>query len=543
MEKRFFLAIALSFIILLVWVKMFPPPQKADSPKMKSEASETLTTESEETRKPAMTETGEGEKKETAQEQTEPVAAGEGDEEIGETEPVRTKISGTAGKKVSLGNDRVKLDVLADGGTLGSFLLSRHLNREGEPVELLPEHAYGMVVENRPDLTERLNTDPYRLEKEKQSVVMTYSDGVVRVEKEIFLEGDIFYLSVKVNGLDPDSWGLTLGPKLRVLDENEVKSKFVTKAGFVWFSGEKLERLPPKKIKEEREFTAEGSVFLGLDDRYFAAILMPVRPPEKIKIASVEDEVKIVVYPGGDVFEARSYVGGKKYDELKQIEPILTTMVDFGWFSIIAKPMLIMLNWLFRHVHNYGFSIILLTFLIRMLLFPLTHKQLKSMKGMQKLQPKIEKLKQKYKKHKTDPDERAKMNQEMMALYRQEGVNPLGGCLPLLIQIPILWAFYNLLSSAIELRNAPFILWIQDLSAPDPLLVTPILMGVAMLAQQLMTPTAGSASQRKMFLMMPILFTFIFLGFPSGLVLYWLTNNIFQIMQTYIYRHKEKKEA
>jgi len=167
-------------------------------------------------------------------------------------------------------------------------------------------------------------------------------------------------------------------------------------------------------------------------------------------------------------------------------------------------------------------------------LYPLQHKWMMSMKKLQKVQPKMEAIKARYRKHKTDPEQKQKMNADMMKLYQQEGINPAGGCLPMLIQFPIFVGFYNLLSHAIELRGAPFILWIHDLSAKDPTYVLPILMTVAMFVQQFITPTTADPAQRRMFLIMPIVFGWIFKEFPSGLVLYWLVQNILTIVQQMI---------
>jgi len=238
-----------------------------------------------------------------------------------------------------------------------------------------------------------------------------------------------------------------------------------------------------------------------------------------------------------------AYLGAKDYDFLKKESPQLAAMVDLGWFSFIARPLLWSLKAIHSLIPNWGVAIILLTVLLRVLLYPVNHKQMVSMKKMQDIQPKAEAIKRKYKKSAKDMDERNKMNQEIMALYKEEGVNPMGGCLPLLIQIPILWAFYNLLSAAIELRNAPFMLWITDLSAKDPWFITPILMGAAMFLQQAMTPSTGTDAQKKIFLLMPVLFTWMFLSFPSGLVLYWLVNNLLQILQMHLYQRRTQKEA
>lgn len=183
------------------------------------------------------------------------------------------------------------------------------------------------------------------------------------------------------------------------------------------------------------------------------------------------------------------------------------------------------LIWLAKATGNYGVAILILTLIIKILLFPLQHKSFKSMKAMQMLQPEIAKLREQYK------DNKEKLNQELMGLYRRYNVNPAGGCLPLLIQLPIFIAFYRALGYSIQLRQTPFVWWLQDLSAQDPYYITPILMGVSMIISQKMTPTAGDPAQQKIMMMMPVLFTFMFLSFPSGLVLYWLANNILSVLQ------------
>jgi len=198
---------------------------------------------------------------------------------------------------------------------------------------------------------------------------------------------------------------------------------------------------------------------------------------------------------------------------------------------MIARFFLRALVWLNKYTRNYGYAIIVLTILIKVVLYPLQHKSIVSMKKMQKVQPKMEALKAKYKKSKTDAEQRQKMNAEMMQLYQKEGINPMAGCLPMVIQLPILWGFYNLLSRAIELRGEPFMLWIHDLSDKDPTYVLPILMTITMFLQTYITPSTGDPTQRKLFLIMPLMFGFMFKDFPSGLVLYWLVQNILTIVQ------------
>jgi YidC/Oxa1 family membrane protein insertase len=229
------------------------------------------------------------------------------------------------------------------------------------------------------------------------------------------------------------------------------------------------------------------------------------------------------------------YFGPKDRTILATVGFGLERTVDFGWFHILAMPLLYVLQFFYRYLHNYGWAIIALTFVIRVLFIYPNHKSFKSMQDMQKLQPKIAKLREKLK------DDREGLNKELMGLYRTYKVNPMGGCLPMVLQLPVFIALYNVLGYSIQLRNAPFIstlpftniVWLADLSAKDPLLITPLIMGASMFIQQKMTPSPGDPAQAKMMLFMPIIFTFMFLNFASGLVLYWLLNNVLSIIQQY----------
>jgi YidC/Oxa1 family membrane protein insertase len=199
-----------------------------------------------------------------------------------------------------------------------------------------------------------------------------------------------------------------------------------------------------------------------------------------------------------------------------------------------------------KSIPNWGVCIILITLITKIVFFPLTYQSTKSMAKMQELQPKLKALKSKYKKAKQDIEQRRKLNEETMKMYKQHGVNPAGGCLPMLIQLPIFWGFFRLLLVAVEFRQSPFIFWITDLSLKDPIYITPILMGLTQFINQKMTPTTGDSTQQRMMLIMPVIMTIFFINFPSGLVLYWLTNNVLQIGQQYIFnriRQKQKKES
>jgi YidC/Oxa1 family membrane protein insertase len=197
-------------------------------------------------------------------------------------------------------------------------------------------------------------------------------------------------------------------------------------------------------------------------------------------------------------------------------------------------PLLQALKWINRFVGNYGWSIILLTVFINLVIFPLRHRSMVSMRKMQALQPEMKAIQERYAKYKVTDPERQKMNQEMMALYRQRGVNPASGCVPMLLTMPVLFAFYSMLYAAIEMRGAPFVGWITDLSRHDPLYVTPVLMGLSMLWQQRITPTTADPVQQRIFMLMPVFFLVFFLWAPAGLVIYWFVSNLLAIGQQYI---------
>jgi YidC/Oxa1 family membrane protein insertase len=231
------------------------------------------------------------------------------------------------------------------------------------------------------------------------------------------------------------------------------------------------------------------------------------------------------------------YLGPKDMGDLEKGKGELGRVLSFGFWDPVAKPMLFILKLFYKFIPNYGLAIIFLSVLIKVVFWPLTHKGQKSMKemqkGMQALQPKLAELKEKYKNNKDE------LNRRTMELYKTHKVNPLGGCLPLLIQFPVFIALYRVLLSSIELRHAPFIsFWINDLATKDPTYISPLVMGASMFVQQKMTPTAGDPTQAKMMLLMPIVFTFMFLNFPSGLVFYWLVSNVLSIgQQYYINKH------
>ena len=303
--------------------------------------------------------------------------------------------------------------------------------------------------------------------------------------------------------------------------------------------GTKVIQDKPSKIDIGKEvFHPQPIDWTALNDKYFIGAWIPKSAVKgavttKNKDKDIQTGLKLSK-------EGKSlltlYAGPKEYEELKNLNIGLDKTIEFGWFMFgdwnairwIAKTLFHGLQILYEFTHNYGLSIILITVIIKIAFIPLTHKSYKSMKAMQNLQPEMQKLQKKYK------DDKQKMNKELIELYKTHKVNPLGGCLPVLLQVPVFIGLFNLLYNTIELRQAHFFLWVQDLSIKDPFYILPIVMGITMFIQQKITPTTMDPRQAKIMLFLPILFTFFFLNFPSGLVLYWLVNNVLTITQQYI---------
>ena len=315
----------------------------------------------------------------------------------------------------------------------------------------------------------------------------------------------------------------------------------------------KLEEVKPGDL-EEASKTLKGNItWAAYEGTYFMTGVIPEQNEGiSLKLSAEGEKVRSLLIGVEDVIPANGhlqynyqvYFGPKKMETLKEAGHDLERIVNFGWFDKLAKPALFLLNFFYGYVGNYGVSIILVTILIKLLFWPIAQKGLKSMKNMQKIQPKMAKLKEKYK------DDKTRLNEEMMILYKTYKVNPVGGCLPMVMQIPVFFALYKVLLQAIELRHAPFMLWITDLSAPDRLFigidlpylgglpVLTLLMGASMFLQQRMTPAPADPTQAKIMMFLPVIFTFMFLNFASGLVLYWFVNNLLSVAQQYLINKK-----
>lgn len=452
---------------------------------------------------------------------------------------------------VETGLMRVKLS--NRGGVIKGWELKKYTLQDGRRIQILPSiKNTGMIAplsiyEDQQGLRpmdgiyEVVGGD-LLLDKDRKTgtIEFVYQDPQTgkKVKKRLTFNNDTYQVGLDIEGIS-SGYRIYLGANFGITGNNG--TNFAGFVGPISLIDNSIIKDNIKKMEGEVEHKGDVS-WVALQEKYFISALIPkgdvkraLIKKEGADIVSAAIKMEIPGTPGKtDSFIL--YAGPKEYDALRAINVNLEETIDFGWFiygswvfvRLIAKPLFYILRFFYYFTNNYGYAIILLTVLLKGLFVPLTHKSYKSMKAMQALQPKIQELQKKYK------DDKERLNRELMEIYKKNKVNPVGGCLPMLLQIPFFIALYNILYTTIELRQAPFILWIRDLSDKDPYYVLPIIMGVTMVIQQWMQPTQMDPAQAKMMMFMPVVFTFLFLSFPSGLVLYWLTNNILTIGQQLI---------
>lgn len=440
----------------------------------------------------------------------------------------RPALRGTDEALVSLEVEGLRATVSPQGGVLRSLILTGFQDSKGQPLELLGSGSRKplMLAAEGP-----WNQELFAVERLGSAVVLRWSDGQGSwVEKRLEAGLGKFGLKVDVTtGGAASRGGVVVVAGMG--DTSKEGGQFAVSGAVVRAQGD-LEKINPEKIKGS--WSARGSVdFAGAEDRYFLLTLLPDVGMNEVEVTRREPGVAEVVVRGeGGRTSGTLYAGPKDHTVLDGYGRGLAETVSFGIFGFLSVGFLAALRWIYGYVGNWGVAIIVLTAGIRLLLFPLNHKATISMRRMQKLQPKMAAIQERYKERaKKDPQVRARMNQEIMGLYKTEGVNPMGGCLPNLAQLPILYALYTLFAYAVELRQAPFAWWIKDLSLKDPTYITPILMTGSWFLQQKISPPVGDPAQRRMFMFMPLIFGFMFMSFPAGLVLYWLVNNLLTIAQ------------
>lgn len=358
------------------------------------------------------------------------------------------------------------------------------------------------------------------------TLTQTLSD--VTVTKKLTLYRDGHYdITVELN--NEKRYFIYLGQRPNVTDQ------MMTVKGAMVYSGDNMTTIFEDGDVEGR--TAFTDVHLASAfDQYFASIFYGLTPDTLVMVERDRDDNPVVYIDASRVMSFNGYVGPKEYLTLESIDPVLVNAIEYGWFTFAAAPLFTFLLWLYNFFGNWGWAIVALTIVIRLILYPLTYKGMLSMQKMKDLAPRVKELQAKYK---GDPQ---RMNAAMMEMYRKHGANPLGGCFPLLLQIPVFFAIYRVLLNAVELQGAEWILWIDDLSRMDPYIILPILMGASMYYQQKLTPNNFTdPMQQKIFQFLPVIFTFFFITFPSGLVLYWLVNNLFSIVQQFIVNAKYEK--
>lgn len=445
--------------------------------------------------------------------------------------------------------------ISGQGGVITSWELKKYLTQteENVPVQLVyPNGQFPgpltVQIKGNEAETQRLRQGNFQVQKNFNEldeshptgkVLLTHSssESDLWIQKELTFHYDSYVVDIiiRTRGISGDI-NVLLGTNFGVVEWGQ---GFIGLLGSAWMVGDELEKLSPDA--DAPILRRDGPVrWLALQDKYFMSVFIPEHANGLYSKLETEMVVSAgMSLPGGSgeqVHKTKLYAGPKKYDVLKSFEIGLEDTIDFGWFiygswsivKAVAKPLFSVLRFIYDYTHNYGVAIILLTLGIKLLFVPLQYKSYKSMQGMQTIQPKVLALQEKFK------DNKEKLNQELMKLYKEHKVNPVGGCLPMVLQMPVFVALFNILYMTIDLRQAPFMLWVKDLSAQDPYYVLPVLMGISMVVQQKIMPTTMDPTQAKMMMILPVGLTFLFVTFPAGLVLYWVTNNVLTVTQQFV---------
>lgn len=442
-------------------------------------------------------------------------------------------------RKITIENDVMKLDMTSKGASVLSVELKKYKDASGNNIILRSDPILSPFVIGS---DENFNLSQVNFASKakdyikiggdkKAEVVFEFSKEGISIRRTFVFTGEDYavYLTDEVSGLN--TYWISLGKEFGIYE----KSSDVHYGPVVLRDAERIE-FDLGKVKEPKYFK-EGIKWIAQEDKYFFSAIVPKNKIEEAKVwDKAETTLSALKMPSG-TNTYLIYAGPKEYNALERVGYGLEHIVDFGFFSFLARPLFWVLKFFYGYTYNYGAAIILLTILVRIPFIPIINSGQKSMKKIQDMQPRMAEIKEKYK---NDPQ---KVQKELMELYKTHKINPMSGCLPILLQIPVFFALYKVLLISIELRSAPFVWWITDLSAKDPYYILPIVMGATMVIQQKMTPSAMDPMQQKLMMLMPVIFTFLFLTFPSGLVLYWLVNNILSIAQQYYINQKIKKEA
>ena len=361
------------------------------------------------------------------------------------------------------------------------------------------------------------------------TLTQTLSDTVLTKKFTFYPDG---HYDLTVNTTNDKQFFITNGFRPNVLADMYAVHGFITK-----LNDSTLKTIEDGDSSKNENFV--GTKFVSNFDRYYTSLIYNFEKSLSVTVMPDEQSNPQAFIHGGSNITFSGFMGPKNHRDLEALNPELIDVIDYGWFTFIAKPMFLLLQFIQGYVGNWGWTIVILTILIKLVLYPLSYKGMVSMQKLKDLAPKMKEIQAKYK------DDKQKQSMHMMELYKKHGANPMGGCLPLILQIPVFFAIYRVLLNAIELKGAPWMFWVHDLAEMDPYFVLPVLMGVTMFLQQKITPnTMQDEMQKKIFQFLPVIFTFFFLWFPAGLTLYWFINNLFTIGQQYFINQVfEKKRA
>jgi YidC/Oxa1 family membrane protein insertase len=548
MERRVLVAVFLSFLVLYAYQAFLVPPSPATP----------------ETTAPVAVEAGVPGAAAVAPSPATPTRVGGAlvPEALADVPPPPI-VTEAAVREIVVDTGMVEAVFSNQGARITNWRLHEHLNDDGELLDLVPRPVapdqampFSLRLDD-PALTARVNDAVYRVSGDTRGRV----DATTGSANLVFEFEDAAGLVVRKNfAFEPDSYVVTfsvsvtdgtraLTPAVRwgpgLSDEGAAGgggflTRYARPPEAIYFLDDDVERVAFDNIAEQPVY--DGTFrFAGVTDHYFIAAALetgPARlefvpalmPTETGELRQMVEATFVFAEPPDG---QRFFFGPKQFNLLQSIDPEFVRAIYFGIFAWLVVPLLGALNWIHGFFGNYGWSIVGLTIVINLVIFPLRHKSVVSMRKMQGLQPQLKAIQARYKALKVTDPARQKMNTEIMNLYREKGVNPASGCVPMLLTMPVLFAFYSMLSAAIELRDAPFILWIQDLSLPDPFYITPLLMGVTMFWQQKITPSTADPMQQRIMMMMPLMFMGFMVFAPSGLVIYWFVSNLWMIGQQY----------
>lgn len=573
-NRRLFLAALLSFVLVLLWGRFVQPPPVAPPPPAEAE----LASEPDSPRRPIGGVDG-GTAMSAADPASDPSTDSTDASAAQPAAPALPEVAASHAETVVVENERYRAELSNRGAQLVSFEVLGQSTADGEVVNLVRargEDPYPFGLRSG-EQAHPLNDALFQVERNAldsgvEEIRFLYRGGLGTAEKAFRFQ-PTGLIDVEIAVADDDRWSVVFGPGVRNPSVDEMEDRLIQRMAS-YKRGDDEEKILPTKQKDVVIVPAAGLQWATLEDNYFLAALVPSSGVSSFEIRPLRQAAEIradesryspstgagdeattpaqemLLRPSDDRVQLTAYMGAKNYGDLADLPYGLESTVRWGFFGFVARPMYYGLVWIYERIPNYGWAIVLMTLIIKLIFFPLTHKSQKSMAKMQEISPKVQALRNRYrsklkdKQGRPNAEAQRQMNEEMMTLYRQAGVNPASGCLPVLLQIPVFFAFFRLLSTAIELRGAPWLGWVHDLSIADPWYLLPAVMLITSVMLQRMTPPPPDPVQRRLMQLFPFMFGIFAIAFPAGLVLYWTTNNILTMGQQAFYlRSKKKNEA